>query len=641
MQGSDLIMAVANMKLVNIVGRLNNFDEVVQNCCIKGNFHPEFSSLAVENVEEFVPIEDENPYEHATQKAVDIGVHSDIPLRYSSFDSLGMPFEEMSDYIDKAENDLGVLNGKATDLAQTAARYEQVLKSLTHLKDLNISLDDLFGCKNIIFRFGRLPKDGYYKINDDEEYDNRLFFALQEDELFFWGFYVAKVEDEHEAEEFYASLYFERIHIVEGVQGTPQEAQESVSVQLRTTIEALNAARAAVKKYWSENEATFLKVYSNVRYLHDSFDLRKYAAKYSDSFYIFGWVTENDIESFSRQFERFPGVDCIVETTEDAEDVTPPTSLINNNAVKPFENFIGMYGLPSYNEIDPTPFMAISYSIIFGLMFGDLGQGFVILLIAIFMKYKKMFLGDIMIRCSLFSMLFGTLYNSIFGFDGILPFTVLPVHDQKNLNTVLLLSVGFGMFLILTCMVLNIINGIRQHNIEKFLFNQNGLSGFIFYASVVTAAVLMMIFNKNIITPIFISILIIIPLLIIGFKEPLSALCERKKDWIPKNKGEFAILTFFELFEIVLSFVSNTISYIRIGAFILSHSAMMIAVFTIAKMTGNGSPAVIIFGNIFVIALEGLVVGIQGLRLQFYEIFSRFFEGNGKPYEPVSVKYDV
>ena len=159
--------------------------------------------------------------------------------------------------------------------------------------------------------------------------------------------------------------------------------------------------------------------------------------------------------------------------------------------------------------------------------------------------------------------------------------------------------------------------------------------------SVITAAVLMILFSKNIITPIFIIFLIIIPLVLVAFKEPLSALCERKKDWLPKNKSEFLVLTIFEMFEILLSFISNTISYVRIGAFILSHTAMMIAVFTIAQMTGHASPVVIVLGNVFVICLEGLIVGIQGLRLQFYEIFSRFYDGGGKAYEPAKIKYEI
>jgi len=182
-------MAVAKMKLVNIVGMLKDFDSVVQNCCIIGDFHPEQSSQALENIEGFIPLEESNPYEKAMQKAVDIGVHSDITLKYNSFDQLEMTFEELSTYIDSSGNALNILNGNVTKHAQAAARLEQILTQLTHIKDFGINLDDLFNCKNIIFRFGRLPKESFPKL-DIEENDNYLFFPFEEDNLYFWGFYV-------------------------------------------------------------------------------------------------------------------------------------------------------------------------------------------------------------------------------------------------------------------------------------------------------------------------------------------------------------------------------------------------------------------------------------------------------------------
>lgn len=98
----------------------------------------------------------------------------------------------------------------------------------------------------------------------------------------------------------------------------------------------------------------------------------------------------------------------------------------------------------------------------------------------------------------------------------------------------------------------------------------------------------------------------------------------------PEGFGAFFIEGFFELFEICLSYVTNTISYLRVGGFVLSHAGMMMAVTMIMEMCGGFVGLLIgIFGNILVMCLEGLVVGIQVLRLQFYEMFSRYFNGNG------------
>ena len=634
-------MAIAKMKLVNIVGRLRDFDDVVRKCCINGDFHAEMSSLALEAYDEFVPVDEPNPYTSAMQSAVDIAVHSNIPLSYSDFGKLKMSFEELAKYVEKAQQELAVLNGRVSEITQKSARLEQVLTSLSHLKNFGIDLDELFGCKFIIFKFGRLPKDSYSKISSDEAYDNRLFFPLEEDELFYWGFYVTNKEGEAEAEEFFTSLYFEQINIVEEAHGTPAQANEHIEAELKNLGEQLKTANAGVEKYWAENRDTFLRVYSELRYLHDSFDIRKYAAKCDDNFYIFGWVPENDVETFEKRFEKIPYVDCIIEETEEAGNITPPTNLINNGATKPFENFVEMYGLPSYNEIDPTPLMAITYSIIFGIMFGDLGQGFIILLIAIFMKAKKMFLGDILIRCSIFSMIFGTLFNSFFGYENILPIpTVLPVHRDEYTTTILIVSIAGGVIMLLVCMIINLINGIRQHRVDKLFLSQNGLAGIIFYVALLVGGVLMMVFSKNIFSPLFVIFLIIVPLLIIGFQEPLTHLIQKRKDWMPEKKGEFFVQTFFELFEVLLSYITNTISFVRVGAFILSHAGMMTAVFALSSLAGKGYPVVFVIGNVFVIAMEGLVVGIQGIRLQFYEMFSRFYQGEGKAYEPYVIKYN-
>jgi V/A-type H+-transporting ATPase subunit I len=106
----------------------------------------------------------------------------------------------------------------------------------------------------------------------------------------------------------------------------------------------------------------------------------------------------------------------------------------------------------------------------------------------------------------------------------------------------------------------------------------------------------------------------------------------------PHGIGNFLTETFFELFEVCLSFVSNTMSFLRVGGFILVHAGMMAVVFTLAEMVGGGAlPLVIIIGNAFVMVLEGLIVGIQVLRLEFYEIFSRFFDATGEPFKPVTV----
>ena len=94
---------------------------------------------------------------------------------------------------------------------------------------------------------------------------------------------------------------------------------------------------------------------------------------------------------------------------------------------------------------------------------------------------------------------------------------------------------------------------------------------------------------------------------------------------------------FFELFEIVLSFVTNTVSFLRVGAFALNHAGMMsVVVMFMTTMNTGASIGIAIFGNLLVIGLEGLIVGIQVLRLGFYEMFSRFYDGGGREFKPTN-----
>ena len=119
------------------------------------------------------------------------------------------------------------------------------------------------------------------------------------------------------------------------------------------------------------------------------------------------------------------------------------------------------------------------------------------------------------------------------------------------------------------------------------------------------------------------------------FKEPLANLVQRNHKKIEEGKVMFIVQAFFELFETMLSYFSNTVSYVRIGAFAVSHAAMMEVVLMLSGVS-DGSPnwIAVVLGNIFVCGLEGLIVGIQVLRLEYYEMFSRFYTGSGREFKP-------
>jgi V/A-type H+-transporting ATPase subunit I len=262
-------------------------------------------------------------------------------------------------------------------------------------------------------------------------------------------------------------------------------------------------------------------------------------------------------------------------------------------------------------------------------------------------KLKGMNLAAIVACAGVFSTIFGFLYGSFFGFEDTVIHHIwlkpkeammsLPVIGQ--MNTVFVVAIVFGMFLILTAMVLHIKVSLKNHEVGEALFDTNGIAGFIFYAALVVAIFLVMT-GHTLPGGAILAVVLGLPLLAMAFKEPLIHLIEKKGTGIEGGIGMYLVQTFFEMFDVLLSFFSNTVSFLRVGAFAVSHAAMMEVVLMLAGFEngGTGNWLVIVLGNLFVGAMEGLIVGIQVLRLQYYELFSRYYKGSGHEFKPYKLK---
>lgn len=147
-----------------------------------------------------------------------------------------------------------------------------------------------------------------------------------------------------------------------------------------------------------------------------------------------------------------------------------------------------MYGYPVYGEANPSIFMLITYCLLFGIMFGDVGQGAVLVLAGLYMfKKRGMWLGRIVMAVGCSAIVFGFVYGSVFGNEHLLPgFKVL---EEGNAMTVLLLSAGVGCVLIVVSAIFNIVTGFRQRDYHKALFSANGITGVLFLVGLVGGAV--------------------------------------------------------------------------------------------------------------------------------------------------------
>ena len=343
------------------------------------------------------------------------------------------------------------------------------------------------------------------------------------------------------------------------------------------------------------NRSQLLSACNRIEIAYGNFDIRKLAACTKQSNVVFhvlcGWMSTEDAKKLQAETEDDMNVVCMIDN-EATKTKTPPTKLKNPKIAKPFEMFIKMYGIPAYGEFDPTLFVAITYTLLFGAMFGDLGQGLCLGIIGLIVYFKKkMPLAAIIASAGFCSAVFGLLYGSIFGFEDIMHgLWINPRHSTINLpivgefNTVFVAAILFGVFLIITTMIINMINAFKGKRYSDFLIGPNGLTGLVFYVALMAVVILFMS-EHSLPGAIVLIVMFVIPLLIIALKTPIVNVVQKSPKLFPESVAMYFVEGFFELFEMLLNYFSNTLSFLRVGAFAISHGAMMEVVMTLAGVS--------------------------------------------------------
>lgn len=642
-------MAIAKMKLVNISADKAYLDDVLLKFVDLDYFHPEPASKFIDSVHGLTSMNEDNPITEPLNRFYEIVAQMQLELKQVSIREKEYNLSEMMQYVEdiyaRFENGNNIKKG----LEQVIQENKDALIQLTNIERIDVNFDDLFACKYIKIRFGRLPLDSVEKL---QYYRNRpfVFKSFSEDDTYSWCVYLTTEKYEGDVDNIFSSLYFERIRIPEFVHGTPELAKETLKEEIESDYKQLQHVDEVIEQLKAECKEKFEKIQGELEFLDKTFVARKYVVGLGQRFTITGFVAKDDVVLLQEMFKDLKEVEIEVRPAHSDKRLDPPTKLKNGWFARPFSMFIEMYGTPEYDGIDPTPIVAITYSFLFGMMFGDVGQGLCVILVGYLLsRFKQMKLGDIMVRIGIFSTIFGFIFGSVFGNEHLLDpmFQTIFHLEEKPIEVMssafilplLLMAVGIGAFLNLTSIGFNVYLHMRDKDKTELLFSHNGVAGFVFYGALVlgigaTAC------GVKLFHPLYILIFILLPLLIILFKEPLSHKL-RHQAMFPEGFGAFFTEGFFELFEICLSYITNTISYLRVGGFVLSHAGMMMAVTMIMEMVGGiGGLAVGIFGNILVMCLEGLIVGIQVLRLEFYEMFSRYFTGNGIAFEAMKKELD-
>ena len=610
-------MAIAKLNLVSLDFDKDNCNDVLLKLYQRDDFHPELASKFTDSVAGLSAYNNDNLYEELLSRIEEMKTKYHFEVPEVETDSQLNVFRA-KEFLDDLFLDIDRIDAVKKELTKMIEENDEAIITLNHVEGSNIDFDQLFGTQYLKIRFGKLPLNNEGKL----EYYGTLPFVPQVDNVF-------------------TSLYFEKIHVPEFVPGSCELAEKEIQNESDSAKQYSQDLQNRIDKTISENMEELTRIYSVAKKLNSVYAMQKYIVKLGDKLNVHGFVPKNDLDNFKNTFESIDGVKIeVLPATSDVR-LDPPTRLKNSWFARPFRMFVEMYGVPRYNDVDPTLLVAISYTLLFGIMFGDLGQGIILSLVGLVAEKKfNLKLGGVGVRLGISSAIFGVFFGSFFGNEEILSeyfkgFSFFNAMSPENTMTLLMAAIGLGIVLILVSMTFNIILNFKKKNMGEAILSQNGLCGVTFYVAVISAA-LGMLTGIHFVNIFYILILIVLPLILMFLKEPLIRKLEEHGEMFPNGFGAFFVEGFFELFEVVLSFITNTMSFLRVGGFVLSHAGMMLVVYTLAEMVGGfGEIIVLILGNVFVMCLEGLIVGIQVLRLEFYEMFSRYYEGNGIPFKTI------
>lgn len=639
---------IEKMNFLSITGPKADIDRVVNTYLCKYEIHLENALSELTTVESLTPFLDVNPYRDALNSINTIYEELKTP---PSTSNRSPGIETALSTVKEIRSQADQLQKEQSDLEEKCSSLEESLRIIRPFRNIDYDISSILHLKYIHFHFGRIEKQ-YYEKFKKYIYDNlnTIFLKCDEDDQYVWGVYFVPKHEAHKIDAAYSSMHFEKIFVPDNYTGTAQQAFSSVSKQYEDALKHLEAQKQKYQRFLADQAETIVTARNTLLQFSRNFDVRKAAActgKHENFYILCGWMTEADTRAFQADISSDEKIFCLVDgedtnTPEHDQNHQPPTKLKNPKLFKPFEMYVKMYGLPAYGEMDPTWFVAITYSFIFGAMFGDAGQGLLLFIGGLLLyKLKHIDLAGIISCAGVFSTFFGLMFGSIFGFEDVIPALWLrPVNSMTTipfigkLNTVFIVSIAFGMGIILISMIFHIINGIRAKDTEATWFDANGVAGLIFYGAAVTCIVLFMT-GHSLPGGIVLAVMFGVPLLLIALKEPLTNKIKKKTEKMEQSKAMFVTQAFFELFETLLSYFSNTLSFIRIGAFAVSHASIMEVVLMLAGAeSGHINWVVIVLGNLFVCGFEGLIVGIQVLRLVYYEMFSRFYKGSGREFKP-------
>jgi len=652
-------MAVEKMKIVGVIGKKNLLSRVLRLVILNGSMHMISALVRVNSSDFFLPPTEKNievleelpflkPRSSKKDFTKDEGVVKSLlnlfnirPQVRSEY--LGQDYN-YDDFMKQLSNIYDRVRSTADEIEEkirSINKKREYINTLKYLSRFDFDIGQLICIKHLAFRLIKISRENYDKLKRNYENIPAVVLKMSVEGKYVIVSSITPVSLEETLEKIFRSLNYTLLPLPTGFTGTAAKVIEELNSAIDKEEKVIESLKKSLEDYKIRYITEFKKGYSRLEMEKKIEELKSDMARGDKLFFMFGFVPFSNVARLKSELESQFGANIIIivdDVSKTSFSITPPTKLSNMKFFKPFEILVKMYGTPAYNEKDPTTFFGLTYMLLFGAMFGDVGQGFLLLFAGLILEIvlKKKNFGGILSRIGLSSTIFGFIYGSVFGSEKVIP--ALIVRPMANINYILISGVVFGIVFILGAYIYNIINSGNEKNIERGLFSRDGTAGLIFYL-ILLYTIFSVFVTHSSISPAFVYTMIGLLLLMV-FKEPLANKLTHTNKLYQESPANYYIEEGFGVIETLLSMLSNTISFLRVGAFALNHVGLYIAFATLSGMmtVSWGSLAILVLGNIIIIGLEGLIVFIQALRLEYYELFTKYFRGDGIEYVPVKIK---